>query len=109
MKRFSKIAALFLGLAFIFDFVSCEVEIYNSLALAALALSTSPARSENTCKITFDANGGSVTTAEQTVKAGVKATLKSADELGLSRANYAFAGWLQKPMRQAQSTLMRRK
>lgn len=114
MKRFSKIAALFLGLVLTFGFVSCETESDNSLELAALALSSGSSgavnpSTENTCKITFDANGGTITTASQVVKSGVKATLKSADELGLSRATYAFAGWLQKPMRQVQSTLMRRK
>ena len=41
MKRFSKIAALFLGLALTFGFVSCETEADNSLVLAALAVSAS--------------------------------------------------------------------
>ena len=78
MKRFSKIAALFLGLILTFCFVSCETA------------------TENTCTITFDANGGSITTATQTVTAGEKTALKSASELGLSRTNYAFVGWATK-------------
>lgn len=101
MKSFSKIAALFLGLVLTFGFVSCETEADNSLALAALALSSGSSgavnpSTENTCTITFDANGGSITTATQTVTAGEKTVLKSADELGLSRANYAFVGWATK-------------
>ena len=101
MKRFSKIAALFLGLVFTFGFVSCETEADNSLALAALALSSGSSgtvnpSTENTCTITFDANGGSITTATQTVTAGEKTVLKSASELGLSRTNYAFVGWATK-------------
>ena len=101
MKRFSKIAALFLGLVLTFGFVSCETEADNSLALAALALSSGSSgavnpSTENTCKITFDANGGSITTATQTVTAGEKTALKSAGELGLSRTNYAFVGWATK-------------
>ena len=96
-----KIAALFLGLVFTFGFVSCETEADNSLALAALALSSGSSgavnpSTENTCKITFDANGGSITTATQTVTAGEKTALKSATELGLSRTNYAFVGWATK-------------
>ena len=101
MKRFSKIAALFLGLVLTFGFVSCETEADNSLALAALALSSGSSgavnpSTENTCKITFDANGGSITTATQTVTAGEKTALKSASELGLNRTNYAFVGWATK-------------
>lgn len=101
MKRFSKIAALFLGLVLTFGFVSCETEADNSLALAALALSSGSSgtvnpSTENTCKITFDANGGSITTATQTVTAGEKTALKSASELGLNRPNYAFVGWATK-------------
>lgn len=101
MKRFSKIAALFLGLVLTFGFVSCETEADNSLALAALALSSGSSgavnpSTENTCTITFDANGGSITTATQTVTAGEKTALKSATELGLSRTNYAFVGWATK-------------
>lgn len=96
-----KIAALFLGLVFTFGFVSCETEADNSLALAALALSSDSSgavnpSTENTCKITFDANGGSITTATQTVTAGKKTALKSAGELGLNRTNYAFVGWATK-------------
>lgn len=96
-----KIAALFLGLVFTFGFVSCETEADNSLALAALALSSGSSGAvnpftENTCTITFDANGGSITTATQTVTAGEKTALKSASELGLSRTNYAFVGWATK-------------
>ena len=96
-----KIAALFLGLVFTFGFVSCETEADNSLALAALALSSGSSgavnpSTENTCTITFDANGGSITTATQTVTAGEKTALKSATELGLSRTNYAFVGWATK-------------
>ena len=96
-----KIAALFLGLVFTFGFVSCETEADNSLALAALALSSGSSgavnpSTENTCKITFDANGGSITTATQTVTAGKKTALKSASELGLNRTNYAFVGWATK-------------
>ncbi len=101
MKRFSKIAALFLGLVLTFGFVSCETEADNSLALAALALSSGSSgavnpSTENTCTITFNANGGSITTATQTVTAGEKTVLKSASELGLSRTNYAFVGWATK-------------
>ena len=51
---------------------------------------------EKTCTITFDANGGTITTATQTVKAGIAAALKTATELGLSRRNYKFAGWATK-------------
>lgn len=87
MKRFSKIAALFLGLVFTFGFVSCETEADNSLALAALALSSGSSgavnpSTENTCKITFDANGGSITTATQTVTAGKKLHLNQQVNLG---------------------------
>lgn len=69
--------------------------------MAALALSSGSSgavnpSTENTCTITFDANGGSITTATQTVTAGEKTALKSASELGLSRTNYAFVGWATK-------------
>ena len=67
---------------------AAEVTLTDNLTLFALWIKL--------CTITFDANGGSITTAEQTVKAGEKATLKSAGELGLSRANYAFVGWATK-------------
>ena len=66
-----------------------EVTLTDDITLHALW-------SENTCTITFDANGGSIKTATQTVTAGEKTALKSATELGLSRTNYAFVGWATK-------------
>ena len=66
-----------------------EVTLTDNLTLYALW-------TEKTCTITFDANGGTITTATQTVKAGIAAALKTATELGLSRRNYKFAGWATK-------------
>lgn len=66
--------------------------------MAALALSSGSSgavnpSTENTCKITFDANGGNITIATQVVKSGVPTKLKSAAELGLYKTNYKFIGW----------------
>ena len=43
--------------------------------------------------VTFDANGGTITTATQTVPANTATALKTAAALGLSREGYTFGGW----------------
>ena len=43
--------------------------------------------------VTFDANGGTITTTTQTVPANTATALKTAAALGLSREGYSFGGW----------------
>lgn len=43
--------------------------------------------------VTFDANGGNIATASQTVVEQVPTPLSSASALGLAREGYIFAGW----------------
>ncbi len=43
--------------------------------------------------VTFDANGGTITTTTQTVPANTATALKTAAALGLSREGYTFGGW----------------
>ncbi|MBQ9622795.1 MAG: InlB B-repeat-containing protein [Treponema sp.] len=49
--------------------------------------------SASSYKITFNANGGSLTTATQTVTANVQSSLESATSLNLKRDGYIFKGW----------------
>ena len=46
-----------------------------------------------TYTITFNANGGTITTTTQTVLANTATALTTASALGLSRDGYTFAGW----------------
>ena len=68
---------------------AAEVTFTANLTLYALW-------AENVCTVTFNANGGTITTVTQTVKLGAKSKLKSATELGLNRTGYEFAGWATK-------------
>lgn len=80
MKRFSKLISLIAILAFGLAMVSCSSDDDGG-------------SDESQVTVTFNANGGTITTSAQKVTKSKETTLKTASELGLWYEGYIFLGW----------------
>ena len=77
------------------------IEIWNKLYLSDYS-NTSKIKlyaiwEVNALTVTFNPNGGTITTTEQGINDNQATTLKSAKFLGLSRLGYTFLGWAESP------------
>ena len=80
------------------DGTTLSASAFNFLTTAIntpLTLYAKWTESTRTYNISFNANGGTITTSSQTVNAGFTTALTSASSLGLSYSdvNYSFGGW----------------
>lgn len=84
MRKIAKIAAICAVFGLALGFMSCSNGSDAPYVPQPTGLSVT---------VTFNPNGGTITTTTQTVPANTATALKTAAALGLSREGYTFGGW----------------
>ncbi len=84
MRKIAKIAALLAAFGLALGFMSCSNGSDAPYVPQPTGLSVT---------VTFNPNGGTITTKTQAVPVNTATALKTASALGLARENYTFAGW----------------
>lgn len=104
MKKLTKLFFLLAAMAVLFTFFSCSSGSSsddNNIALLFFMNNNSEDNNDSSnsnssatsCTITFDANGGSLTSDKQTISLNVQTNLEKASSLNLKRDGYIFKGW----------------